>query len=196
MKRLAFLSVIGTLFVVGQAIADTPIRERAHKHIGKKHCGRYDKLHDWATQSFGKKTVGRDICRYGMPKPGPGDRLPTKAEYTETMEVLDRWRHPPTPEVTYESSSATTGSSYSSSSVESGGYAAGGVAGCGAACVQCESGGNPQAVSPDGQYWGLYQFSYNTWVGAGGDPSAYGNADAGYQTEIASQLEGDHWPNC
>src|SRR5215203_4536065 len=36
-----------------------------------------------------------------------------------------------------------------------------------AALAQCESGGNPRAVNPAG-YYGLYQFSLQTWAGVGG----------------------------
>jgi len=41
-----------------------------------------------------------------------------------------------------------------------------------AALAKCESGGNPRAVSPNGRYRGLYQFSIATWqsVGGSGDP--------------------------
>ena len=39
--------------------------------------------------------------------------------------------------------------------------------------AQCESGGNPRAVSPDGRYRGKYQFDVPTWRGLGGsgDPA-------------------------
>jgi hypothetical protein len=39
--------------------------------------------------------------------------------------------------------------------------------------AQCESGGNPRAVSPDGTYRGKYQFDQETWEGLGGtgDPA-------------------------
>src|SRR5215211_3820246 len=39
--------------------------------------------------------------------------------------------------------------------------------------AQCESGGNPRAVSPGGTYRGKYQFSRSTWrsVGGRGDPA-------------------------
>ena len=60
----------------------------------------------------------------------------------------------------------------------------------------CESGGNPQVVSPDGKYWGKYQFDYQTWVAFGGAPSAYGNASEGYQDQVASRVNYDAWPNC
>ena len=35
--------------------------------------------------------------------------------------------------------------------------------------AECESGGNPRAVSPGGQYRGKYQFSVSTWHNLGGD---------------------------
>ena len=60
----------------------------------------------------------------------------------------------------------------------------------------CESGGNPQVVSPDGQYWGLYQFDYATWVAHGGSPGSYGNAPASVQHQVASRVRYDAWPNC
>ena len=39
--------------------------------------------------------------------------------------------------------------------------------------AECESGGNPRAVSPGGQYRGKYQFSRETWrtLGGSGDPA-------------------------
>lgn len=74
-----------------------------------------------------------------------------------------------------------------------GGY---GVARCGSSCVQCESGGNPSAVSPDGKYWGLYQFDYGTWVAHGGSPGSYGRAGSAEQTAVASRMDYDGWPNC
>ena len=39
--------------------------------------------------------------------------------------------------------------------------------------AQCESGGNPAAVSPSGEYRGKYQFSRATWraMGGTGDPA-------------------------
>src|SRR4029450_1267721 len=39
--------------------------------------------------------------------------------------------------------------------------------------AECESGGNPRAISPGGQYRGKYQFSRETWLnlGGSGDPA-------------------------
>ena len=79
----------------------------------------------------------------------------------------------------------------------SGGSAGGG--GAWAAVANCESGGNPSAVSSTGKYRGLYQFSTETWrsVGGSGDPAA---ASAAEQTRRAQMLlarsGAGQWPEC
>ena len=47
--------------------------------------------------------------------------------------------------------------------------------------AECESGGNPRAVSPDGTYRGKYQFSRETWraLGGAGDPGRRAGGAAG-----------------
>ena len=65
--------------------------------------------------------------------------------------------------------------------------------------AECESGGNPTAVSPSGEYRGKYQFSRPTWraYGGKGDPATTAEA---VQDRIAIKLykaEGTTpWPNC
>ena len=67
------------------------------------------------------------------------------------------------------------------------------------AIAQCESGGDPTAVSSDGLYRGKYQFSRETWeaLGGTGDPAA---APELVQDELAGQLLAQSgtspWPNC
>lgn len=62
------------------------------------------------------------------------------------------------------------------------------------ACViSRESGGNAQIRSPSGTYWGLYQFSYQTWVGNGGNPASYGSASAGEQTAVFNRSAPSNW---
>ena len=52
------------------------------------------------------------------------------------------------------------------------------------ACViAAESGGDAQIWNASGHY-GLYQFSEQTWVAAGGSPSLFGHASAAYQTQV------------
>jgi peptidoglycan hydrolase-like protein with peptidoglycan-binding domain len=65
--------------------------------------------------------------------------------------------------------------------------------------AQCESGGDPTAVSPSGQYRGKYQFSQETWesLGGTGDPAA---ADENVQDMYAAGLYNQRglapWPAC
>ncbi|MBA3262869.1 MAG: transglycosylase family protein [Thermoleophilaceae bacterium] len=65
--------------------------------------------------------------------------------------------------------------------------------------AECESGGNPRAVSPGGQYRGKYQFSVSTWrnLGGEGDPA---DAAESEQDRIALKLYrragSAPWPNC
>ncbi len=68
-----------------------------------------------------------------------------------------------------------------------------------AALAQCESGGNPRAVSSNGLYHGLYQFSVSTWraMGGSGLPSQASSAE---QTQRAQALQArsgwGQWPAC
>ena len=65
--------------------------------------------------------------------------------------------------------------------------------------AECESGGNPRAVSPGGRYRGKYQFSVDTWrnLGGTGDPA---DASEAQQDRIALKLYRRAgtapWPNC
>jgi peptidoglycan hydrolase-like protein with peptidoglycan-binding domain len=65
--------------------------------------------------------------------------------------------------------------------------------------AQCESGGDPTAVSADGQYRGKYQFDRATWelMGGSGDPAEASEAE---QDRIAAKLFAQRgtspWPVC
>jgi hypothetical protein len=65
--------------------------------------------------------------------------------------------------------------------------------------AECESGGNPRAVSPGGQYRGKYQFSRETWhnLGGEGDPA---DAPEWLQDRLALKLYRQSgaapWPSC
>jgi hypothetical protein len=89
---------------------------------------------------------------------------------------------------------------------ESGGTAAGaapaavgGASATLAKIAQCESGGDPTAVSADGQYRGKYQFTRSTWaqMGGSGDPAAAPEAE---QDRLAAALLAAQgtapWPVC
>jgi hypothetical protein len=65
--------------------------------------------------------------------------------------------------------------------------------------AECESGGDPTAVSPNGLYRGKYQFHRDTWRGLGGsgDPA---DAPEWRQDELALKLYQQQgtapWPSC
>jgi hypothetical protein len=67
------------------------------------------------------------------------------------------------------------------------------------AIAACESGGNPAAVSPDGQYRGKYQFDLQTWqsVGGSGDPAAASEAEQDRRAAaLMAQRGSSPWPVC
>ena len=65
--------------------------------------------------------------------------------------------------------------------------------------AECESGGNPRAVSPGGQYRGKYQFSVATWqhIGGDGDPADASEAEQDRLALTLYRRAGTSpWPNC
>ena len=65
--------------------------------------------------------------------------------------------------------------------------------------AQCESGGNPRAISPDGKYRGKYQFMRSTWrsVGGHGDPAKASEYEQDKRALKLYRREGTApWPNC
>jgi peptidoglycan hydrolase CwlO-like protein len=65
--------------------------------------------------------------------------------------------------------------------------------------AQCESGGNPAAVSPGGTYRGKYQFLPETWqaVGGNGDPAQASEAEQDLRAGILYDRVGaSAWPVC
>jgi hypothetical protein len=65
--------------------------------------------------------------------------------------------------------------------------------------AECESGGDPHAVSADGSYRGKYQFDYGTWasVGGHGDPAAAPEREQDYRAALLLSRSGSSpWPVC
>ncbi len=65
--------------------------------------------------------------------------------------------------------------------------------------AQCESGGDPTAVSRDGRYFGKYQFSRPTWrsVGGRGNPAQAPEAEQDQRALALYEREGTKpWPVC
>jgi len=98
-------------------------------------------------------------------------------------------------------------SASSESAGGSGGSASGGSAGGNdgsvgddvwAKLAQCESGGNPATNTGNG-FYGMYQFTLETWQSLGGTGYPY-EADAATQTAMAKKLQAQagwgQWPGC
>lgn len=65
--------------------------------------------------------------------------------------------------------------------------------------AQCESGGDPTAISPDGTYRGKYQFDRSTWAayGSAGDPARASEAEQDRRALKLYNARGTSpWPNC
>lgn len=65
--------------------------------------------------------------------------------------------------------------------------------------AECESGGDPTAVSPDGRYRGKYQFSRATWraMGGSGDPADASEREQDRRAAKLLRVQGrSAWPTC
>jgi len=65
--------------------------------------------------------------------------------------------------------------------------------------ADCESGGNPRAVSPDGTYRGKYQFARDTWraLGGKGDPVKATEAEQDRRAlKLYKRAGTSPWPSC
>jgi len=65
--------------------------------------------------------------------------------------------------------------------------------------AQCESGGNPRAISSDGTYRGKYQFDRETWhaMGGHGDPARASEAEQDRRALALYRERGTSpWPAC
>ncbi|WP_020391573.1 transglycosylase family protein [Kribbella catacumbae] len=65
--------------------------------------------------------------------------------------------------------------------------------------ANCESSGNPRAVSPNGKYFGLFQFDKQTWrsVGGSGSPAQASAAEQLMRAKkLYAQRGASPWPVC
>jgi peptidoglycan hydrolase CwlO-like protein len=94
---------------------------------------------------------------------------------------------------------SSTGSGSGSSSGSGSGSVSGGMWAILHKIAMCESGGNPRAISPNGQYRGMFQFTYATWasVGGSGDPAQASAAEQMRRAAILYERDGPgQWPVC
>ena len=102
----------------------------------------------------------------------------------------------PAPSASSESSGGSGGSASGGSAGTTGGGA--GDDGVWAQLAQCESGGNPATNTGNG-FYGMYQFTLETWQSLGGTGYPY-EADAATQTAMAKKLQAQagwgQWPGC
>lgn len=182
--------------------------------------GAYDTVYDRVVEAGGEP--GRDIGDDGVREDGEA-RSATRAELVESLSTLRRMHvelkpgsaqaqaslsapvtGSPAPQTAatggVESPAAAAAPAQTATSVQQQAPASGGADGNGLQGVaQCESGGDPTAVSPDGQYRGKYQFDQQTWnsVGGSGDPAAAPEAEQDQRAaQLHSQRGSQPWPVC
>lgn len=107
--------------------------------------------------------------------PGEVLRIPPKPAHIPAAPAAA-----PAPVTRAVQSTASTASAAQSTVSSSGGYPGGSFGAC---VVARESGGNPQVMNSSGHY-GLYQFSYSTWVAYGGSPGDFGHASVAEQNQV------------
>jgi hypothetical protein len=140
------------------------------------------KLYREVQRKSGTRAPGRNIVCNGV-RTKHGLRKASFREVRAWRDVLQRMAHPYSPAPT--SGGALGSGTAPNATLQS--------------IAQCESGGNPSAVSPGGQYRGKYQFSYATWqaMGGSGDPAA---APESVQDAMAAKLYAasgpGQWPVC
>ena len=102
----------------------------------------------------------------------------------------------PAPSASSESAGGSGGSASGGSAGTTGGGA--GDDGVWAQLAQCESGGNPATNTGNG-FYGMYQFTLETWQSLGGTGYPH-EADAATQTAMAKKLQAQagwgQWPGC
>jgi len=146
---------------------------RSGDTLGKIAEREYGHFKDWPVIYYANHIKYANVIQVGLKLTIP--RLPAR------IPAIPAVLAPPAPKpvlVVVDAAPAVQHSSVSSQQVSTAGMSA-----FQACVISRESGGNPQIWNASG-HWGLYQFSYSTWVAYGGAPSLFGNASASYQTQI------------
>jgi hypothetical protein len=128
-------------------------------------------------------------ARHAAP-PGPARTVPRASDHLEAARLVpvakatpSRPRPATAPKPGHEAAAASR-PSYSELASHSGAYApVGGTSSFQACVISRESGGNSQVMNASGHY-GLYPFSYSTWVAHGGNPADFGHASVAEQNRV------------
>lgn len=143
----------------------------------------------------GQKTAGRDIIRDGVvfinSAHDEATRRPKLAELRKYKNQLAKILRP----VPSYLKRTVGPPAQAPAGVQTAGEVSRGGSSNGMVNPNCESGGDPTAVDPSGQYRGKYQFDRQTWerFGGTGDPAAASEAE---QDRVAARVTYDAWPNC
>jgi Transglycosylase-like domain len=164
----------------------------------------YSQKYRQVANRHGTRAPGRNIRRYGMlvtwgRKGRHRVAFPAMcSELRRSRRQLVRLLTPPPVRWPAQLATAPVPPPQRPAGVSSAGTVASGAGGSSNAYVNpaCESGGNSQVVSPNGMYWGKYQFDAQTWAAHGGDPGSYGSAPEAVQDQVAARVQYDAWPNC
>jgi hypothetical protein len=139
-------------------------------------CQRAHPIRSSIVKKHGERAAGRDICEKGVVREKKGGtRPPTKHEKAKYLRVLRRLNSPP-PSPLLVRVAAPGGGTLDR-------------------IAQCESGGSPTAVNPNGHY-GKYQFDLQTWqsVGGSGNPAAAPEAEQDRRAAtLYAQRGGSPW---
>jgi len=154
---------------------DPPLKHERHKYLV---------LYFKVRKQEGKRAPGRQILRQGVLKHHKA-RPATAKEVANSIRQLRMLLNPLQIAGAPAQAPAGVMTSHANGTLER--------------IAQCESGGNPRAVNPSGQYRGKYQFDYDTWAGVGGsgDPAAASEAEQDMRAGILYARSGPSpWPVC
>jgi hypothetical protein len=188
-----------TVLAAATVCAAATICAPATAHADKADCApslerAYTSKYNTVRDRHGTRAPGRNIRKYGVVRRNQTIRPARCAELRKSLQQLRQLLVVPKYHPLVVTAAAPP--AQMPSGVETPTVAPGGTL---SAIAQCESGGNPSAVSPDGQYRGLLQFDYATWqsVGGTGDPAAASPAEQYKRGAILYARSGSApWPVC